>query len=125
MSMPISLDPTARFELVLSGDKDKSPAPAFQFRYLTGREWMKVATIADSVATSTGGAEALEKIFAVIKVPLVGWSNMGQHDFDAGKLEDIINPDEAKELLEGIMSHIRPSGDDLKNSVSPRASNGN
>lgn len=111
--MPLALDPSQTFKVILKSDRSKTNPPAFEFRYLTNREWKKFAAICDSISDSSDGIDGLTKIEDAVRVALVGWENMGQYEYDPSKLEDIINPGEAKELLEEMTAKIEPTEDEL------------
>lgn len=126
--MPLALDPNELFELSLSRDEQRFDEPAtrpvFVFRFMTGREWKTVARLSESIEDSTGGAEAIEKVFEALATSLCGWRNVTDRQgeeipFNASDLDLVLNPPEAVELLERVMAHVNPSGDDLKKSGSP------
>lgn len=146
--MPIYLDPKGKFDLVLASDKGKTPEPSFRFRYLNGRKWAKLADIQDEVnkaaAEGAAGSYALGKIFDALRVGMCGWKDVTTEDaevvtefgipaeriqvqapspvelpYKPELLDLILGPAEAKELLEGVVTHIRPTEDDRKNSESP------
>jgi len=60
--MPLVLEPNSTFRVVLESDKPKpiEQQPYFEFKYLSGREWKKVAKIADSIEGSKDGESAGE-----------------------------------------------------------------
>jgi hypothetical protein len=107
--MPLALDPSKTFDVVLASDLDKDPQPTFRFRYANGREWIAIAETADALQQQRSGADALRKIYDILRMPLVGWENMGGVAFKPEDLDLILNPGEAQELLEKIMANIRPS----------------
>lgn len=121
--MPIALKPGGRFPLVLNTDKDATPdrRPTFFFRFLNGEQWMDLSDIAESISQSSAGREALGKVYQALRMALIGWEHMYNPTsgeaiaFDPAKLQTIINPGEAQELLKGVMASIRPSEDERKN----------
>src|SRR5690348_1276392 len=102
--MPLALDPQARFSVVLKTDQGKTPAPTFHFRSANVRQWIQVVNQLEGVKQEASGANALPFLISAIRINLVGWSNMigpaGEIPYDADKLETIINPAEANELLD-------------------------
>ncbi len=107
--MPIVLDPDTTFEVVLQTDADKPQPPRFVFHYLTTREWIKAARLAESLQDSKDGAEAIEKIADVVSAAFVRVENAG----DTGELLDILTPGELIELLESVVARIKPTAEDL------------
>jgi hypothetical protein len=112
--MPIALDPSKTFDLVLKSDEGKYPPPTFTFRYINGREWIGLAETLDGIQGANSGGKALRAIYDALRVPLVGWSNMGDHDFAPADLDLILNPGEAKELFEKVMANIQPGDAEKK-----------
>jgi hypothetical protein len=123
--MPLILEPNATYKIVLSTDSDKpeSKQPYFSFRYLNGREWLKLARLSDEFETSNKGDNTLQLVFKAIRISLIGWGNMIDIDgqeipYDPAKLEDILIPSEAAELMQAAVAQL-PSFDDKKKSISP------
>ncbi len=125
--MPVALDPQQRLELVLKSDKKipKAKRPTFVFRYLTGREWGKAASIFDSLQGLGSGSEAMNSVFDAVRIGLVGWRNMNKPDgtaikFDPDELDAILTPGEGMELLSMVMDQTVPDAEDLGKSASQR-----
>ena len=113
--MPIAANPDARFEIVLESDKElyaESPAlaPAFIYRYLTKLSCAPVTELCAPPAAARSdpqlGEDIMERAFEVIKTGLVDWRNMpdlgdipGSMVFDASRLDEILTPAEAFEIL--------------------------
>jgi len=125
--MPLVLEPNATYEYVLDCDKEK-PAdkqPTFIFKYLSSREWKTAAKLSDKFDKKLDSAKdgeigdvAVDAVFEAIKIPLTGWRNMTMPDgreieFAAEKLEDILTPSEAMELMRAAIDQL-PSAKDKK-----------
>ena len=126
--MPLVLEPNATYDVVLSSDagKPKDKQPTFIFRYLSGREWKKLAKLSDEFDQKTSGEKALDLVFRAIKMVLFGWRNMNGPDgkeieYNPDELEAIVTPGEAVELMQAAVSQ-QPSIEDKKKSVSLSAS---
>ena len=108
--MPLALDPSKTFDVVLDSDKDKDPKPTFRFRYPNGREWISIAEMADGIQTGArSGGEALRRMYDLLRLPLVGWENMNGMEYKPEDLDLLLNPGEAGELLQKVMENIKPS----------------
>ena len=119
--MPIALDPNRRFSVVLKSDQTgpEDQRPTFHFRYLSGRDWMEVADLNDSILNSETSRQALERMYSLVGKSLTGWSAMRDAsgaaiEYDPAKLPELLNPAEIRELLEAVMGSIRPNADDKK-----------
>lgn len=119
--MPLALEPNETFKVVLEHDtkKAKEKQPFFEFRYLSGREWKKIAKQADKMEDSIDGAAAIDKVFDIIRSGLVGWDNMFGPDgkkisYQPKELDRIVTLTEAQELLFKFRNQI-PEAADLKN----------
>ena len=126
--MPLVLEPDSTYEYVLTNDagKPKEKQPTFIFRYLSSRKWREVADLSDSFDKDDSGNAAMDAVFEAIKKTLAGWRNMTEPDgrpvdFDIEKLEDIVTPGEAMELLRAAVSQM-PTVDDKKKLDSPSTS---
>ena len=126
--MPLILESGGTFKVVLESDKDKpeDKQPYFEFRYLSGRDWKKLADTADKIEQAKSGSAAIDVVFELLNMGLAGWGNMvdpgtGEEiAFDKDELERIVTIIEASELLQ----KFRNQGvevEDLKNSESPSA----
>lgn len=118
--MPRALDPTARFPIVLKSDQGKpAPRPTFWARYLTGREWLELA--------NNAGESAIASWYNALRLAVVHWENIvdaaGQPvAFAPAMFENILDPGEAKELVEACIAGQQPSTDEKKGSGSPSPS---
>ena len=107
--MPLALDPSKTFDVVLDSDKDKDPKPTFRFRYANGREWIAIADLADTLQQQKSGGDALRNIYDILRMPLVAWEHMNGMEYKPEDIDLILNPGEAQELLEKVMANIKPS----------------
>jgi hypothetical protein len=123
--MPIVLDVEQKYSYVLEGDRKKDQPPKFVFRYSSSREFEKLAALGERIdSKELTTSEAIDGLFRSIGNVMTGWSNMTGRDgeaieFDALKLKDILNIDEANELLTAVMNQQRPSDEDLGKSEPP------
>ncbi|HEW78612.1 MAG TPA: hypothetical protein ENH34_01405 [Phycisphaerales bacterium] len=124
--MPLALEPNQTFKVVLESDKSKpkEEQPYFEFRFLSGRKWKELTR--KKIGKSKDGADALDKLFELLKSGLTGWGNMidpdtGKSiDFDLKNLDRLLTMSEAGELLIKFQNQAVESND-LKNSDSPSA----
>ena len=126
--MPLVLEPNQIFKVVLESDKSKpeNKRPYFKFRYLSGRDWKKLAKTADGINKAKTGEQAINVIFELLVTGLVGWGNMvdpkthKKIEFNKDNLDQLVTMKEANELL----VKFRNQGievEDLKNLGSPSA----
>ena len=128
--MPLALDPTKKFPVVLKSDKEKpeNERPTFYFRYVAAGYWRDVAEKCDAILKKkTEGPDAVDALFAVISPNLVGWDNMKHLDgktvpFSRMRLKNIVTLEEAWELFFAFQRQGMEE-DDVKKSASPSASN--
>ena len=108
----IALEPNKRkpLKVTLSGydDLPEDKRPVFKFKRLSFRKFREVADVYDTMDENSSAAEALGKIAGVLKPALLGWENAYDFDgkpvaFDREKLEDVVEMDEGKQLLKGLM----------------------
>jgi hypothetical protein len=95
--MPIALEANRKpFPVVLKSDAEKPEGqrPTFLFRVLTCREFNDL---------TSHDAEGIEGVLGTVCKMLVGWERMvgpdGEIPYDPEKLQDLLTPSEAKELL--------------------------
>lgn len=105
--MPLALNPNANFEVFLASDADtpESERPTFIFKYLCCRDWRKQAEISDLLNDKQADPEhLLQQVYNAIRLSLIDWRNMPgkaakPRKYTPKKLEDILVPGEAIELL--------------------------
>jgi len=76
--MPMALEPTQTFEIVLESDRGKPPdeRPVFLARYLTGRQWRQVSEMDEAMAAAAGGAAACDVLYDALRRCIAGWRNL-------------------------------------------------
>jgi len=126
--MPITLDPQTTYPVVLATDRAKKHPPTFIYRYLNGRQWKKLAAVSDDLDQMITGVGAIDAVYRIIEVGLVGWENLNNRadepiifDKDHLELDEILTPAEAVEIMQAIMAQT-PSIDDKKKLESPSPS---
>ena len=115
-----------RVRVVLESDKHKTDnVPAFIYRPLNGREFIRMAEVNDRmVEGEMKVAERLGLVYETAAIGLVGWENMvdattsNEFAFDPADLDLIVNPFEVQNLLEKVMEAMQPSNDEKKRSES-------
>ena len=128
--MPIATNPKARFEIVLTSDKDRPAAerPVWVYRHLTMAEeaelmglWAEINTADASAATAaTFSAVRFGLIECRNLVDLEGQPVKGKPESAA--LENILSTNEAMELIAKIIAEIHLGEPVKKKSDSPSAS---
>ncbi len=111
-----------RVKVVLQSDEHKTEkVPAFIYRPLNGREFIRMAEVNDRmVEGDMKVAERLGLVYETAAIGLVGWENMtdattgNEFAFDPSDLDLIVNPFEVQNLLEKVMEAMQPSNDDKK-----------
>lgn len=106
--MPLALS-GKQLELVLATDQELNEPPTFVFDYLPASRWTQAAGHFDSITAESKGAEAVAKIFDALRVGLRGWRNLKDAngnviEYDPARLHEILTPEEAKELLRGMLA---------------------
>lgn len=106
--MPAIMD-DIKFEVALLSDqnKPKESRPVFVFKPMTISEWKQTIKMEAKIENCKNGLEVLNQICDVICRSLVGWRCMKDRSgktvrFNKNRLADIINMQEAAELIEGI-----------------------
>lgn len=110
--------------VVLPSDQRKAKdIPAFIYRPLNGKEFIKVAEVNDAMLSGNLAiAERLDLVYKTAQVGLVGWENMNNpatgrdFPFDPETLDMIVNPFEVQELIEQVLQAMQPSYDVKKKS---------
>jgi hypothetical protein len=114
------LDPNARFPIVLASDQEKpEPRPTFWARYLTGREWIEL--------TNNAGESAIASWYNALRLAIVHWEHLADADgrpipFAPAMFENILDPGEARELVEACIAGQQPDTHEKKGSASPSPS---
>lgn len=111
-----------RVKVVLQSDEHKTEkVPAFIYRPLNGREFIRMAEVNDRmVEGDMKVAERLGLVYETAAIGLVGWENMtdattgNEFAFNPSDLDLIVNPFEVQNLLEKVMEAMQPSNEDKK-----------
>ena len=116
--MPLCLEPNQRFPIVLDSDLDKPLAtrPTFFVVSLSMREQMKLSTDRDAALKLPNSDEIFEATCELLNRYLVGWSNMGPHDYGTADVRDFLTHGEACELLRRALSNSHVSLEEKKSS---------
>jgi hypothetical protein len=125
--MPLAADPNATQRIVLAGDENKNPQPAFIYRVLTYRKWAKLQAMMDNLKNESADA-AIRSQFDALAEGLIGWEHIVDPEtgqpaaFDAARMPDIVTMFEAQEILMKRLQLALPSVEDKKKLPSPSAS---
>ncbi len=105
--MPRSLEPGAKFPIVLDGDAKKpaSERPTFYARSLSMRQQEELSHEFDASFDKSTAAEIFDATCELLKKHLIGWENMGPFEFGKCELKDLLSSDEARELLRKILAN--------------------
>lgn len=114
--MPRALDPNDTFDVVLDSDKNKDPQPTFVFRAATGRQWRQMGIALDKPGVEVGAY--CDHLYDAVKTTLTNWHGMNDIAYDQEKLEDLITPIEAREILHKVLEQGVLSPEAKKNSGS-------
>ena len=104
--MYVTTKPGQTFTIVLETDKHKpeKERPCFEFRYLSSRDWQQVLED-EGMESPLTDAQTTKTNFELLSFFLVGWDNMRDPatgkkiPFDSQKINQIVTPDEADELM--------------------------
>jgi hypothetical protein len=120
--MPRALDPNQTTEIILAADKDNPQPARFIYRALNCREWKEKHRKWATAYNLTGEAQ-VDEILSTAKIGLVGWEIEGI-PFDHNKIEELVTPFEADEMIAIHLYGERLNAEDKKNSVLPQKFNG-
>ena len=114
--MPLCLEPNQRFPIVLDSDKDKPLAtrPTFFVVSLSMREQMKLSAGMDAALSHDSTEAIFDATCKLLDDYLVGWSNMGPHDYSEASVTDFLTHSEARELLRKILGNSHVSLEEKK-----------
>ena len=117
--MPAALDPARQYRYVLKSDAEKNPAPTFILRPLTGRMFIQLTETDAAQVAKESERFGLRRVFDFIRAGVVGWEHMNDAAgkamaFDPAKIEDLLTPGEANELLGELIRRTNPTSDDAK-----------
>ena len=124
--MPRALSPHETFEVWLEIDSQtpKAKRPIFICRHLTTREARILADL-DSHLDTSSVESAVTGLYDAVWEHLAGWRNMVHPDTDEqipfarDRIEEVLNPADARELLLCLIAGTSPTEVELGNSESP------
>ena len=106
--MPVFLEPDQSFPIVLDCDKDKpkESQPTFLVKSQSMRGQREVLRVLDAATDAANESLTVNEMFEITITMLckvmVGWRNMGNHQFSREAIEDILSFNEARELLRKV-----------------------
>ena len=110
--MPLAIDPQNTFRVWLDSDADIKPRPEFEFRYLTGRQFMAIVDLRDGDTDNIdSGSELLESIYKAMSESLCQLPHMGDHSIT--ELPDLLTMPETMELFDKMLAGSMPDGETL------------
>lgn len=109
--MPVTSDPNATFEHILSTDKDKpkDKQAVFVMRYLTCSQWRKASKLNEQFANRKVDIdEQFEAALKLFSIGLIDWKNLTDNQgnniaFDLDKIFDVITLPELAELMGAVI----------------------
>ena len=110
-AMGMALDSDQTFEFPLTGKQT-----VLVFRFLTGREWFRVARMMDETFHIESDAKTLEQLLEAFAIGLVGWQVEGK-PYDPTELDDVLTFADALELRRELLSRMTLAELDRKNSA--------
>lgn len=116
--MPLSLEPGQKYPIVLDIDADKPKAtqPTFYARSQSMRGQQKIADVLDQWTDSPD--ISIKDLFAstveVLTGVVISWTNMGEKEFSAEAMHEILSYQEARELLRKVMYNQHITADEKK-----------
>ncbi len=116
--MPLSLEPGQKYPIILDcdADKPKTAQPTFFAKSQSMRGQQKIGEVLD-LWTDNPDVTLKELFDATIEVldgVVIGWSNMGDHEFSSDAMQDVLNYSEARELLRKVMYNQHLTSDEKK-----------
>ena len=120
--MPLSLEPGQKYPIVLDTDLDKpkSTQPTFYARSQSMRGQQKIADVLDQWTENPDISikELFESTVEVLRGVVIGWANMGGHEFSDDAMYLVLNYQEARELLRKVMYNQHITTDEKKSTES-------
>lgn len=124
--MPKRMDPNSFDEIFLDSDAHISAAdrPVFMVKTFTGREQLEYASLTDQLNQSDSNLASFKIMFRLLGMFIIGWRNMSDGPggetipFDVERLPDIIDAEEAIELMKKHSALTGVSTEDLGKSES-------
>lgn len=119
-------DPDSVHRIVRRRDTDKSPQPAFLYRYLSYRKWLELSRLQESLNQAPDDAPAQQEKW--LTFGLIGWEHVvdldtGERlDFDPARIMDVVTMLDAQEILGLRLLANLPDMETKKKLPSPSAS---
>jgi len=124
--MPLALDPQQTFSVVLESDKSQPRPPRWVFRYLTARQFQRVARLQASLDEAAGDEDVIDRLVDAVRIGLVEVVDLvnqqGYSVTAADDLADVLTVFEIQELIVKLTQQL-PTFEDKKkfDSSSPSA----
>jgi len=122
----IALEPNETFEIVLKSDegKPREGQPRFIYRYLTCRQWRRLARFQDQLELQKNADNVMDAIIEAATTNLIGWVNIidtqtGPVPFDIKKFEDIVTMFEAQEIILKLLGQKMMFGEKKRLDLQP------
>lgn len=121
--MPLFLEPGQKYPIVLDSDmsKPEGERPTFFAQSQSMRGQQRIGEVLDlwTEQPDISLASLFDRTIEVLGDVIVGWSNMGGREFGADSMRDVINYNEARELLRKAMYNQHLTAEEKKSSESP------
>lgn len=120
--MPKHFDPASNFDLVLNGDKGKSPEPTFVCRVLTVGHFRDFLMALQNIQEATNQTEIFDEALAVLDRAIVGWRGLIDPEtneevpFERNRIAYILDTEEAVELVSKMVLSGRLDESEAKKS---------
>jgi len=118
--MPLFLEPGQKYPIVLDVDADKPKAsqPTFFAKSQSMRGQQAIGEVLDvwSDQPDIPIRELFERTLDVLEGVVIGWENMGGHEFSKDGLRNVLTFNEARELLRKVMYNQHVTADEKKSS---------
>lgn len=118
--MPLFLEPGQKYPIVLDVDaaKPKETQPTFFARSQSMRGQQQIGEVLDLWTENPDVTvrELFDQTIQVLSGVVVGWKNMGGIEFSADGLREVLNYNEARELLRKVMYNQHITADEKKSS---------
>lgn len=120
--MPLFLEPGQKYPIVLDcdADKPKDVQPTFFAKSQSMRGQQAIGEVLDlwSDQPDIAIGELFDATLNVLDGVVIGWSNMGDHEFSKEGMRNVLAFTEARELLRKVMYNQHVSADEKKSSES-------
>lgn len=117
--MPLFLEPGQKYPIVLDSDADKpkETQPRFFAKSQCMRSQQRIGEVLDlwheeGVTIATLFDQTIDVLDGVV----IGWENMGDLEFSADAMRDVLTYNEVRELLRKVMWNQHMTADEKKSS---------